>query len=435
MCLSVQNEIGQSRWDHPLDPHFRRIYLRERFRTTADEDSKELVLGREALAETPAQGSGLAIGRSTCGASDLCGGPAGGDRATNIHGGGRPPVMLPPRRMRPSMLDFPADKALENLRARRLNVSGSNGSRSTFAAVTTASAVAVTRSASGPQINNNPAVTANSGGGSHYYHSGGDELWTDGQGRSGNEPPASPVGPRRRRPVSASAVREGLVERSQALKSSAGEVAHRGHSEASRGGGDRSASTMVHRGSLTFDSQQDQRTRRGGGGGAGGGSTTTSRTQRPRSARATLQRPPPVASDYHHQTSKNGDDRGGCQERYNYDRFPQQQQQQSGMTNRVACRSRPSSTAPPPDRWDDEWAKQGVANSRNAAGVGGSGGGGGGAMGGGAQTFSRQEGGARDAELLGSGGKGVTTWPVGEREAEGVRHSPEEEERAWLRSR
>ncbi|CAM9340191.1 unnamed protein product, partial [Laminaria digitata] len=94
------NELtGQSRWDHPLDPHFRSVYLRERFGTgyAREEEENEEEEGETGCEDHPGASRGAA-------------GPN-----------------LPPRRNRPNILDFSADKALGNLRARRLNSSGGGG--------------------------------------------------------------------------------------------------------------------------------------------------------------------------------------------------------------------------------------------------------------------------------------------------------------------
>ena len=280
--------------------------------------------------------------------------------------------MLPPRRMRPSVLDFPADKALENLRARRLNVSGSGGSRSTLSSVarakTAGSAAAIARSESGP-----PASNAAGGGSGHHYHSSG-ELWVDDKGNntinnsnnsSSRSQPASPAGPRRRRPVSASAVREGLEERSLKLKAMMAEATRPGDCEASRGQRVGHADAVRHGGPQVADPGQYQRTRRGG-------STNAPGVRRPRSARAALQRPPPVVADfYHYQSSSNGGGSGGVRDRerdrrrreedYNNDRRQQQQQEQQQDR-----RSRPSSaaTAYSPYAAHEQWDAERRGNSR-----------------------------------------------------------------------
>ena len=325
--------------------------------------------------------------------------------------------MLPPRRMRPSVLDFPADKALENLRARRLNVSGSGGSRSTLSSVarakTAGSAAAIARSESGP-----PASNAAGGGSGHHYHSSG-ELWVDDKGNniiinnnnsnSSSRQPASPAGPRRRRPVSASAVREGLEERSSKLKAMMAEATRPGDCEASRGQRVGHADAVRHGGPQGADPGQYQRTRRGG-------STNAPGVRRPRSARAALQRPPPVVADfYHYPSSSNGGGGGGGgvrdrerdrrrrEEDYNNDRRQQQQQEQQQDR-----RSRPSSaaTAYSPYAAHEQWDAERRGNSRiDADGV-------------------RR--GHRTRE---------EPRPQGNTGGNETRQSPHDEERAWLRSR
>lgn len=387
MPSASSNRLGQSRWDHPLDPHFRRTYLRERFGNSGPVDNKGAALTHEPSTETAEQGTAVVAGRTP------------GDGAAVIAArSGRPPVMLPPRRMRPSVLDFPADKALDNLRTRRLNVSGSSGSRSTFAAVTGGGATVV-RSANSLHVNNKAVATGST---DHHYHSSG-ELWADGKGTNNGGQPASPARPRRRRrPVSASAVCGGLEERGLGQNAAAFEAMHPDGSESTGGEGDGAAGSMLHGRPRIRDAQQNQRTRRGGPASTGG-------TRRPRSARAALQRPPPVATDYYHyhSNSNSGGTRGREKEHFNH---PMQQEQ------RLENRSRPSSAASLPRAADETWAVQGLGDSRGEASVrpGGRGGEG---EGRGARHFSREE-------LLSMGSRNVAT-----------RQAPEEEEREWLRSR
>lgn len=361
------------------------MYLRERFENSGPADKKGAVLRNEPSRETAQPGSAVGIGR----AARDGGGPV-------MARGGRPPVMLPPRRMRPSVLDFPADKALDNLRARRLNVSGSSGSRSTFTAVTgatVADSAAALRSSNSFHVNNNNKAAA-TGSAGHHYHSSG-ELWTDANGSSNNSrQPASPARPRRRRPVSASAVCGGAKERNLGQMAAAFEAMHPDGRESTRGEGDGATGAMLHRGPQTRDPQQNQRTRRGGG------STGTVRTRRPRSARATLQRPPPVATDYYHYPSEKG---------YFNQRPPQQEQQQEQH-------SRPLSVEPRPRAADETRPMHGSGNnSRGEAARSGRGGGEG--AGRGAQRFSQED-------LLPTGSRSVST-----------RQEPDEDEMAWLRSR
>lgn len=168
---------GQSRWDHPLDPHFRHVYLNERFGTIdADEN-----FGHE-LSETF---RGLAGRCKGVGAEGACG------QTGAAHVSSQPPTMLPPCRIRPSVLDFPADKAIGNLRTRRLNGTGSG--------MLMAAKVAAKELTVDPHT-----IRTNR------------EHWV-GKGSR----PASPSRPRRRRPVSASALREGREERSRGLKAPA----------------------------------------------------------------------------------------------------------------------------------------------------------------------------------------------------------------------
>lgn len=357
------------------------MYFRERFGNSEPaDDNKAAVLSHESSAETAQQGASVTASRA-----------AAGDGAGAIAArGGRPSVMLPPRRMRPSMLDFPAGRALDNLRARRLNVSGSSGIRSTSAGVTgvsAARAAVTTRSADGFHINN---ATANGSTGNHSHSSG--ELWTDGKGTNNGRQPASPARPRRRRPVSASAVCEGPAPGAMGLDDS----------EAARREGDRATGTALHGGPQTNNSRQKQRARRGE-------STSTVRTQRPRSARAALQRPPPAATDYHYHSSINSGIRGSEKEYCN--QWPLQQEQQ-----RQGKRSRPSSAAFLSRATGETWMVPGVGKDRGEASAGRSGGGE--RAGRGLQRFSREK-------LLPRGSiRGVTT-PL----------APEEEERTWLRSR
>lgn len=367
------------------------MYLRERFGSSGAVDNRGGVLSHEPSTETVQQGPAVAVGR------------AAGDGAAAIAAhGGRPPVMLPPRRMRPSVLDFPADKALDNLRARRLNVSGGSGNRPTFAAVTganTAGAAAggAARPMNGFYTNNKTAATGSTG---HHYHSSG-ELWADGKGTNNSGQPASPARPRRRRPVSASAVCGGLEERSLGLTAATLDAMHPDGRRSTRGEGDGATGTIQHGGPQIHDPQQNQRTRRGG-------SASTAGTRRPRSARAALQRPPPVATDYYHYHASI--DSGGARgrEREYFVQRPLQQQREK--------RPRPSSAAPLPRAADDTWIAQRIGNGRGGASAGRGGGGGEGA-GLGVQHYSREE-------LLVTGGTGVAT----QRELE-------KEERAWLRSR
>lgn len=382
--------LGQARWDHPLDPHFRRMYLRERFGNSDPVDTKGGVLSCEPSTNTAHQATAVTAGR------------AAGDGATAAatHGG-RPPIMLPPRRMRPSILDFPADKALQNLRARRLNVSGSSSSRSTFAAVTGAPAAAGPAALGSAKIVHVNNKAAGAGGAGHHYHSSG-ELWADGKGINNSRQPASPARPRRRRPVSASAVCGGLEERSLGQKAAVFEAMHPDGGELSRGesGG---TGTMRHAGPQISDLQHNQRTRRGG-------STSTARIRRPRSARAALQRPPPVATDYYHyHPNSNSGSAPGREKEYFSQRPLQQGQQQEKHP-------RPSSEASLPRAADET---RGVEGFRSSTGEARAGRGGGEGPGWGAQLrFSRED-------LV----------PTGNSRGVATRQAPEEEERAWLRSR
>ncbi|CAM9471770.1 unnamed protein product [Scytosiphon promiscuus] len=92
------NELtGQSRWDHPLDPHFRQIYLEERFGRDAQGYSGRVLLGRELSPEALQQcATATAVGEAR---GD---GAAEGRAISSSVQSGRPPVMLPPCRMRPN---------------------------------------------------------------------------------------------------------------------------------------------------------------------------------------------------------------------------------------------------------------------------------------------------------------------------------------------
>lgn len=334
--------------------------------------------------------------------------------------------MLPPRRMRPSVLDFPADKALENLRTRRLNGGGSGGSRSAFSAAAVrskagAGASAVARSESGPQISH--AAAAASGGGGHHYHSSG-ELWVDDNGDNNNNnniirrrQPASPAGPRRRRPVSASAVREGLEERSLKLKAMMAEEATRsGDAEAIRGGDAGPVGAVQRGGSPVAGPEQNQRARRGG-------PANVSAVRRPRSARAALQRPPPVVADfYHYQSSGNGGGGGDDRDRrretdYANDRRQQRQEQKQERCSRPALAE--AAACSPYAADERRWGAERLENSRTDANGGRGGGRGGGAAGvRGVQHLTREE-----------------PRPQGSSRGNETRQAPHEEERAWLRNR
>ncbi|CAM9655055.1 unnamed protein product [Ectocarpus sp. 6 AP-2014] len=407
---------GQSRWDHPLDPHFRQLYLRERFGPGNSPEDKQVVLAHGLSAEASQQGTGVFAGEGNphrqggAGAVGAHGGPAvGHPNATPIVVSDRPPVMLPPRRMRPNVLDFTADKALDNLRARRLNVGGSSGS--TLAGVTAVATApaAVMRSASGPDINANPAVVDINP--SRHFHSSG-ELWTDDRVHGSNVPPASPAGPRRRRPVSASVVCEGLVDRGLGLNVAATDVPCPSGSRLDEGRGGGTTRTTVHDRPRILDPRQNQRPSSSGGSEL----APTAKARRPRSATAALQRPPPVALDHHHHHhhhqrpdySGNVSYRGG---EYNNDEHNQREEY---MANRNRDQSRLFSALSTPIS----------ANEANGGREEG-------------QHFSQEDGSVRVRRLLPQGNRGgVAKWSAGEGEtAEMQRHALEEGERSWLRSR
>lgn len=417
--LPPTSKQGQSRWDHPLDPHFRQVYLRERFGPGNSPEDKQIVLTHGPSAEISQQGTGVFAGegnphRSGVGAVGAHGGPATGrPNATPIVVSGRPPVVLPPRRMRPNVLDFTADKALDNLRARRLNVGGSSGS--TFAGVTAVATApaAVMRSASGPDINANPAVVDTNP--SRHFHSSG-ELWTDGRGHGNNAPPASPVGPRRRRPVSASAVYEGLVDRELGLNVAGADVPCPGGSRLDEGRSGGTPRTTVHDRQRILDPRQNQRPSSS----CGSELVPTAKARRPRSATAALQRPPPAVPDhrYHHHHHQRPDYRGNVPGRggeYNND---EHNQREAYVANRNSDQSRPFSAVSTPIS----------ANEENGGREEGGGDG---------QHFSQEDGSARVRRLLPQGNRGgVAKWSAGEGDtAEIQRHALEEGERSWLRSR
>lgn len=181
-----------------------------------------------------------ATGRNR-GTSTVTRGP-GGVHITNSP----PPAMLPPRRMRPKIRDFPAVKALDNLRTRRLN--GNTGGMPTDSA---AMGGATRLSAVSPRAN--PVQISRA-------------LWKE---RASGPP--SPTGPRRRRPVSASALREGVEKRSFGLKNIA---------DGSGGGGGGGGRNGFEHATIAGASYGGSFVDRGGA------------ARRPRSAKAALQRAP-----------------------------------------------------------------------------------------------------------------------------------------------
>lgn len=249
-------ETGQSRWDHPLDPHFRRLYLHERFgdeheQTTEIGDGTPTTIG---TAKSLRFSHGIA-GPSTAGAGGNCH-RAGGNSATT--GPGRQlPTTLPPRRARPNVVDFSSDKALESLRTRRLQ------HRHETSAATGSLAEEAMR-----------IWRANEGSGAH--HDARSSSWTNGQetwaenrntGKSSSQS-------RRRRPASASALRESLEDRA---------------TEDARAGPRRGSESTAMLGTTTTHTSKEQAwcvdaTRYH--------PAPAVRSRRPRSAKAALQRSP-----------------------------------------------------------------------------------------------------------------------------------------------
>lgn len=245
-----RTRTGQSRWDHPLDPHFRRLYLRERF---GAEHEETMGIGARTATET------IELAHGATGSNEREGGVTRRSGGKNTNYSGRLPTSLPPHRMRPNVLDFSSDKALENLRVRRLQ------NRS--------AAVAAGSSAEKVTM----METAGDATGSHFDHvswTNGRESWTGTDTRSSTRP-------RRRRPASASALREGLEERTTSHV----------HVDPGRGSESMAVLGKTYGEQPWFDSP---------------GTTKCDpvlRPRRPRSAKATLQRSPT------HNRQPIGDDR------------------------------------------------------------------------------------------------------------------------------
>lgn len=290
MFQYFSTDAGQSRWDHPSDPHFRRVYMRERFGT----NHAEVKFGHEPMERSKATGRNRGVGAVSRG--------PGGAHVTSS----RLPGMLPPRRMRPKIRDFPAAKALDNLRTRRLNEN--TGSMPTESS---AGAGATRPSSVSPRVNLAQTDPA---------------LWTE---RASGPP--SPRGPRRRRPVSASALREGVEERSLGLKTTAG-----GSSSGGGGGGGFERATVAE--GLYAGSRvgRDGAARR----------LAVTNPRRPRSAKAALQR---ASADRQSTDGRHGD--------------PQDDHRQSGtVTYRSTNQSRHSPLVAS-EHIDERW----VAQEGNAA--------------------------------------------------------------------
>lgn len=270
-----------------MDPHFRRVYLRERFGSTDAEVDHGI---DEPYRGAVSDGAVSAAGRGWSGGA---------------HVASAPPVMLPPRRMRPSVLDFPTDGALNNQRTRKLNGSG----RGRLAMGTAAKQSAVSTSTSTVRTNR--------------------ESWTDTRKKT-----ASPTGARRRRPVSASVLREGLEERRLGPETTAPDARPGVVGGCGRSGlGSTSMAVMLYAGEGTGLEE----TRHG----------STARKRRPLSATAALQRPPA-------DRQSNIDRRG---ERHN-------KRRELGTTaKRSAQQSRQLS---PPRQVDKHWVVQGVSSAAKA---------------------------------------------------------------------
>lgn len=216
---------GESTWSHPLDPHFRQLYLRERFGSNNRQAEGSRSQERAPRAHDAA---GLTIA------------PRAGNSTNTSR---RLPTTLPPKRARPNVLDFSSDKALENLRTRRLNR-------------TAAEPTAMAGTRAGLVSQDERASWTNQ------------DLWT----AKGTK---SPPKPRRRRPVSASAIRESL-DQPAAAQIRACDVDCCSPPPAM-------LATMVSReGERRTDSAAAMVRHR----------DETHRLGRPRSAKATLQRPP-----------------------------------------------------------------------------------------------------------------------------------------------
>lgn len=186
-------------------------------------------------------------------------GRSGSRKSSNGGLASRPPIMLAPHRKRPDVLDFTADKAQDIRRARKI-YSGGSSCRG-YSAMAGAAAASTTENST------------------FSFHTNPKYSWNTDRERLLNNVigPALPVAPRRRRPVSASALRDGF--RAPAVK------------PRPAGNGDRPGGICADDGSGYLNSARvPYATQRAVKDRCGRRSTTKPR--RPRSAKATLQRLP-----------------------------------------------------------------------------------------------------------------------------------------------
>lgn len=228
--ISASCFAGQSRWDHPLDSHFRRLYLHKRFGEGYEHSEDSAASGGK---EQPFVARSREL-RAT--------------DAINSHvrpeDSSRSLKALQPNRMRPDLRDFTPKKAMENLRT----LASSNDYASTPSGI---SASLETR---GPST--------------HRQDQGrnDDEQWI------GSRRATGPVRPLRRRPVSASALCEGTGDHRESAGASNVPVAGKRVLSPPR------LSGSVMEGGRVIRYATDR--------------AASTRPRRPLSAKAALQRPP-----------------------------------------------------------------------------------------------------------------------------------------------